>query len=1146
MKNLNKSKCLLLSFLLTQLFLKSFAQSSSEPIDLHLRSHHHGLLVKHKPDFTKKKHLRSALYKDRYFVLLKFEDLLNDSQRSQLKDMGIHIRDYIPGSSYVVSVPKNIWNSVISAPWYSINGWDYLRLSMGLEHIDLLHSVDKLSHQLYLQVRALPEYSLDVTVSIHVDVPLTEAYYDLKNRGFTVSDQLIMESHELKIRIRNPKLGSLAEIPYVRFVNTQPQPLDISDVVGESLNGKAFHGTGFAGSIHGYDFVPYEGDGITVAVDDLGIFNHEDFRGRFTDNTSNIEESAFQSHGAMATGVLAGAGNLDPNSIGIAPGANIQYFSDPNISNLPINNAIANFNDHNISVTNMSLSEHLDEYLYPGNYTEVSSQLDDVAILEPRIARFMSAGNEGNDENFSLIEDRDGNDTHYGNITGAMKSAKNVITVGNVSNLRILETNSSTGPTLDGRIKPDITAMGIGQTSTAPFNSYQGASGTSAASPTAAGIGALLQQAYRDKYSELPNFALLKGIMLNTADDAGRPGPDFEFGYGIINARRAFEVIKGGTFFSGAYDGNIQYHDIDIPENISQIKIMLIWLDPGAAPQSTKALVNDLNMSLTVGETEYLPWVLTSGSTTFDDEGNKINGPNLNEVTRPARRGNDNLNNMEQITLSREEYLAGPSHTLSIDGILPNGGSQEYFIVYSFVYDELTLTYPNGGERLVPNTIETIHWDIPNNPDIEDITLEYRIGDNGSWIEIATGIPADQQYYQWRVPKNLIGRVKIRIKNATYSDESDKEFHILGIPGNLTIEKTGERSAVFSWDPVKGATSYEVFRIGDKYMEDFRRTTQTSVEIRNLSENHSNWYSVRAKVKEQRIVGKRAIAIEYRHAPGTIWYVNNDANSGNGGSSWSDAFSDLQDAFDAAAYGDQIWVASGTYRPSRIREEDRDKDDASWRKRFEMRSGLKLYGGFAGNESSVEERMFDEERNGVRQLTNETILSGHLDNDSIGDVYTVMLSINVNSSALLDGFTIIGGNSYGNGGLNRESGGGLYYNHSQMRTQNCKFEGNRARIDGGAVHITDYSDVVFRNCAFDGNYTDGTGGAIDISSNSTVLIENSHFTINKAGVNGGAIYCNDSGLTILNATFMDNTADSGGGTLHKRNYPLPHRKYAFH
>ena len=159
--------------------------------------------------------------------------------------------------------------------------------------------------------------------------------------------------------------------------------------------------------------------------------------------------------------------------------------------------------------------------------------------------------------------------------------------------------------------------------------------------------------------------------------------------------------------------------------------------------------------------------------------------------------------------------------------------------------------------------------------------------------------------------------------------------------------------------------------------------------------------------------------------PNNVIYVNQNATGNNNGSSWGNAYTDLQDALAVAQTGEQIWVAAGTYTPGN------ERDDT-----FIVPDGVKLYGGFSGDESSFDER--DRE-------ANQTILSG----ENIS--YTVLNLSNTDAETVVDSFTITGGNADGKSfeSNERQYGGGIYAFGTDAQLANLSIEDNFANLGGG-------------------------------------------------------------------------------------------------
>ena len=259
-------------------------------------------------------------------------------------------------------------------------------------------------------------------------------------------------------------------------------------------------------------------------------------------------------------------------------------------------------------------------------------------------------------------------------------------------------------------------------------------------------------------------------------------------------------------------------------------------------------------------------------------------------------------------------------------------------------------------------------------------------------------------------------------------------------------------------------------------------------------------------------------------------FVNSTATGNNSGSSWNDALLSLQDALTLASPTHQIWVAEGTYYPDEGTLPHVEDNTAT----FQLKSQVALYGGFAGNESLLSERDYS---------AHPTILSGDLDqNDDSGDgpdatnntenSYHVLTSIDIDSSAILDGFTITGGSASGSV-RNIDIGGGLFNFGGSPALENCTFRNNFASDDGGAIFSSSFNKPAsfpsLTNCVFLNNSADDTGGAIYSADSSSFSITDCFFEANS-GRTGGAIY-NESSCEVSNCSFQGNSSSGGGGAI---------------
>jgi hypothetical protein len=255
-------------------------------------------------------------------------------------------------------------------------------------------------------------------------------------------------------------------------------------------------------------------------------------------------------------------------------------------------------------------------------------------------------------------------------------------------------------------------------------------------------------------------------------------------------------------------------------------------------------------------------------------------------------------------------------------------------------------------------------------------------------------------------------------------------------------------------------------------------------------------------------------------------YVDHDATGANNGDSWSNAYTDLQDALDDATGGEEIWVAEGVYTPTA---------GITRTATFTLVNGVTLYGGFAGTETTRDQRDWE---------AHVTVLSGDLDgNDTTGangvitnttnitgsNAYHVVIGGGVTETAVLDGFTVTGGQA--NGGAQNMRGSGMYNAGGSPTLTNVTFSGNEAGNgygDGGGMYNQDNSNPTLTNVTFSDN-TAGSGGGMYNDSSSPVLTSVT-FSNNTGNGGGGGMYnTDDSHPALTYVTFSDNTTLGFGG-----------------
>jgi predicted outer membrane repeat protein len=269
-------------------------------------------------------------------------------------------------------------------------------------------------------------------------------------------------------------------------------------------------------------------------------------------------------------------------------------------------------------------------------------------------------------------------------------------------------------------------------------------------------------------------------------------------------------------------------------------------------------------------------------------------------------------------------------------------------------------------------------------------------------------------------------------------------------------------------------------------------------------------------------------------------YVKSDASGAHTGGSWHDAFTDLQEALELAGAGWEIWVAQGTYYPG-----DSQTDT------FNI-SGAAVYGGFYGNEGSLEQRS---------PSTYVTILSGDIDADGLddGNCYRVVSC----SGGTLDGFTIKqgygdlpGAGLYVSGSMTLTNciirdnettdtggyGAGAYFGGGSSTVTGCTFTNNTARDDGGGAALVN-AGATFSGCTFSTNYSlrlggdegeGGDGAGIYIISSTASFDSTCSFSGNEADDDGGGAYVEGCSPSFNGCSFSGNeSGEDGGGASNK-------------
>lgn len=345
-----------------------------------------------------------------------------------------------------------------------------------------------------------------------------------------------------------------------------------------------------------------------------------------------------------------------------------------------------------------------------GYYSAQAQLWDSIAYNAPFYLMVKSAGNKRNENgpaegqpywrrNASGVFEQQpsrppgiSNNNSY-DIIQTYGNSKNILTLGAVNAIPNgyskpedvqISAFSSWGPTDDGRIKPDVVANGVGlQSSTAGSdNAYSTFSGTSMSSPNAAGSLLLLQEYYSQLHTgTFMRAATLKGLVIHTADEAGPAlGPDYQYGWGLMNMKRAADVIKANNTTHLIQEhllGNGDTIRVNaIATGAGKLSATISWTDPKAEQvepvatalnNTTKKLVNDLDVVIKHGTTIYRSWKLNPAV------------PSANATT-----GDNDVDNVERIDLA--DVIPGETYTIQVShkGTLARG-QQAFSLIASSV-----------------------------------------------------------------------------------------------------------------------------------------------------------------------------------------------------------------------------------------------------------------------------------------------------------------------------------------------------------------------------------------------------------------------------------------------------------------------------
>ena len=629
---------------------------------------------------------------EKVHVLLQLRELPGPAERNELWRQGLDLGVYVSGSAFIASLPAEALGAVAARPdvrWLEV--WGPERK---------LHPRVKAGEFAAWTIDPTrPEFVM-LVVQLHHDVDLDNLYKIADELGAAAQGP-IEGIHGMTVWVPRGRIADLAKIEDVLWVEEGPMPLSTTnDGARATLGGNVINAAPYS----------LDGTGVRVFVFDGGSVRatHETFNTGGPSRVTVIDATAASDHPTHVAGTVGGDGaptsaggrarglatDTTMLSAGYQQTGGTMLFWD-NAGDIQADYALAR-NTHNADMGTNSIGSNTASNGYPcareGDYDVSANLLDGIvrgdnpAVTGPMIMTWAN----GNERTGGSPKARCG--SNY--VTTAPPScAKNPIHVGALnSDGSSMTSFSSWGPCDDGRLKPTVSAPGCetGRVTGEAFiysslntsnTAYGGTNwcGTSMATPATAGVVAMLIEDWRARgfggANARPLPALVKSMLIHTARDLGQDGPDYIYGYGLVDGKGLIDLLRAGTGTLGtgttnwgtdsATNASLDSFFVNVPAGTGELKASLAWDDAAAAAFAANALVNNLDLELVApdGVTIHRPFVLAAAN-----------------PHNPATTGTNNLDNQEQVLVTNP---AAGNWTIRVRGTAVPTGPQTYGLSYS-------------------------------------------------------------------------------------------------------------------------------------------------------------------------------------------------------------------------------------------------------------------------------------------------------------------------------------------------------------------------------------------------------------------------------------------------------------------------------
>jgi hypothetical protein len=627
--------------------------------------------------------------------------------------------------------------------------------------------------------------------------------YIITGLSFTALTKAIAALHkQLTIEATQPTTNTLIVKCTYQFIQNSILPLTEVIFIDKYIPAQTEVSIiGYNRSFHGINILDYtmpnaNGKNIVVGVKEKRMQSADlDLYKRVL--ASSLAANEVDNHATVISAIIGGSGNSFYDGRGMA---NACTFFSSNFSNL-FADAATVLNQNNVSVQNHSYGTIPQQF-----YGAEAQSYDTHTWQNKNFIHVFSAGNKGTAAatNGAYI-----GIPNYANLTGNFKMAKNVLTIGAVDNTATIANESSAGPLYDGRLAPQLAALGP--------------NGTSDAAAIVTGTVAVLQQVYADSNGlALPTAALVKSILFNTADDIYKTGIDYKTGYGLVNSYAAVLSLQQKEYANASLTQNQTWtKNITVPSNIAQLKITLAWTDTISSLNNNKALVNDLDMELLElsSGTIYQPWVLS-------------NFAHADSLAKLPTRKRDALNTAEQISITLPNAGVYQIKVIGTTVVNPTAFSIAYHYDTLNTFRFLNPQHASDVNRQENETLN-IQWKtfVADTNQLGSLYISYTNGANWELIKAAYKIYKNQYY--WLI-KDTATTAQFKMETS-FGIFFSKSFVISPV-NRPNVDFLCTDSFQLSWPKHVYANAYKIYALIDSaYLKPILTVTDTFKVLKRVT-----------------------------------------------------------------------------------------------------------------------------------------------------------------------------------------------------------------------------------------------------------------------------------------------------------------------